>query len=415
VSQISNKLKNCRICGSKKLENIIDFGDLSLTGVFLENGSDVKRAPLLFNRCGDCGLVQLGHSYLQSELYGASYGYESHLNQTMVHHLKQKARLLEKKYLINNHKYVVVDIASNDGTLLSGYAKESLIKVGIDPLIDVVSNYYPDNTIKIKNFFSASEYWKYSSDYANLVTSLSVIYDLEDPVDFAQQINEILSEDGIWHFEQSYLPTMVETKSYDTICHEHLLYLSLHDISRILKEAGFKLLEASLNGVNGGSIAITAIKSKQDVTPTPFVQYLINSEIRNGIRNGDAIVNFAKNYQLHTLALKKLLLQYLESGFDVIGFGASTKGNVLLQTSGLNYSHIRAIGEVNTRKLGKQTPGSCIPIVSEKELIESAGNKTLALVLPWHFRETLIKSLETFLSKGGKLLFPLPNIEEVST
>lgn len=415
MSQISNKLKNCRICGSEKLENVIDFGELSLTGVFLDNGSDVKQAPLQFNRCGDCGLVQLGHNYLQSELYGASYGYESHLNQTMVHHLKQKARVLERKYLINNQNYVVVDIASNDGTLLSGYMREGLVKVGIDPLIDVVSNYYPNDTIKIKNFFSASEYWKFSSDYANLVTSLSVIYDLEHPVSFAQQINEILSEDGIWHFEQSYLPTMVETKSYDTICHEHLLYLSLHDILRILEEAGFKLLEASLNGVNGGSIAVTAIKSKRDVTPTPFVQYLIDSEIKNGIRNGDAIINFAENYHSHKLALKKLLLQYLESGFDVIGFGASTKGNVLLQTSGLDYSHIRAIGEVNIRKLGKQTPGSCIPIVSEKELIESADNKTLALILPWHFRETIIPSLEVFLGKGGKLLFPLPNIEELST
>lgn len=154
MSQISNKLKNCRICGSEKLENVIDFGELSLTGVFLDNGSDVKQAPLQFNRCGDCGLVQLGHNYLQSELYGASYGYESHLNQTMVHHLKQKARVLERKYLINNQNYVVVDIASNDGTLLSGYMRENLVKVGIDPLIDVVSNYYPNDTIKIKNFLA---------------------------------------------------------------------------------------------------------------------------------------------------------------------------------------------------------------------------------------------------------------------
>jgi len=415
MSQIANKSKNCRICGSIKLENIVDFGDLSLTGVFLESGIDVKRAPLLLNRCGDCGLVQLGHSYLQSELYGESYGYESNLNQTMVHHLKQKARVLERKYLIDNQNYVVVDIASNDGTLLSGYTKEGLVKVGIDPLIDVVSNYYPSNTIKVKNFFSAREYWKNSSDPANLITSLSMIYDLEDPVEFARQINEILIDGGIWHFEQSYLPIMIKTKSYDTICHEHLLYLSLHDILRILKEAGFKLLEASLNGVNGGSIAVTAIKSEQDVTRTPFVQYLIDSEIRNGICNGDAIIDFAKDYQSHSLALKRLVLQYLESGFDVIGFGASTKGNVLLQASGLNSSHIRAIGEVNIRKLGKQTPGSCIPIVSEKKLIESAGNKTLAIIFPWHFRENLIKSMEIFLGKGGRLLFPLPNIEEVST
>ena len=410
---IAEKNSRCRICRNRKLAIVIDFGNLALTGVFHKNGSSVPQAPVLLARCTDCGLVQLGHNYSLEHLYNESYGYESHLNSSMVSHLQQKARLLEDKYLKSLKEGIIVDIASNDGTLLSGYKNENLVKVGIDPLMEIMSSYYPQNSIKIKKFFSASEYWKNCTTGANLVTSLSVLYDIEDPINFARQINEILIDNGIWHFEQSYLPMMLQSNSYDTICHEHLLYLSLHDIRNILRKSGFELIDASLNNTNGGSIAVTAIKSSKKFIEAPFVQYLMNLEVSQGICNGNALFNFAQNYKSHSSALTKLIYQYLDHGFDVVGFGASTKGNVLLQASGLNSSHIRIIGEVNTRKFGKQTPGSCIPIVSEEELIESSGDKTVALVLPWHFRETLIKSLEVFLGKGGRLLFPLPNIEEV--
>ena len=410
---IAEKNSRCRICRNRELAVVIDFGNLALTGVFHKNGSSVPQAPVLLARCTDCGLVQLGHNYSLEHLYNESYGYESHLNSSMVSHLQQKARLLEDKYLKSLKEGIIVDIASNDGTLLSGYKNKNLVKVGIDPLMEIMSSYYPQNSIKIKKFFSASEYWKNCTTGANLVTSLSVLYDIEDPINFARQINEILIDNGIWHFEQSYLPMMLQSNSYDTICHEHLLYLSLHDIRNILRKSGFELIDASLNNTNGGSIAVTAIKSSKKFIEAPFVQYLMNLEVSQGICNGNALLNFAQNYKSHSSALTKLIYQYLDHGFDVVGFGASTKGNVLLQASGLNSSHIRIIGEVNTRKFGKQTPGSCIPIVSEEELIDSSGDKTVALVLPWHFRETLIKSLEVFLGKGGRLLFPLPNIEEV--
>jgi hypothetical protein len=396
------------------LSIVIDFGELALTGVFLEDGNKVQAEPLLLCRCGNCGLVQLGHNYSQLALYGDSYGYESHLNKTMVNHLQQKARVLEKKYLSHLTNPIVVDIASNDGTLLSGYKDSSITKIGIDPLLDIVSNCYPAETIKIGEFFSSSVYWSHLASPSNLVTSLSVLYDLNDPVSFAKQINEILIEGGIWHFEQSYLPLMIDATSYDTICHEHLLYLSLHDIQRILGLSGFRILDASINGVNGGSVAVTAIKTNKAIPLTPFVEFLLSSEIENGIVDGTKISKFAVDYLKHASDLNELVTQFKLSGADIIGFGASTKGNVLLQSAGLNFGVIRAIGDINTRKFGKQTPGSCIPIVPESELIDAAGDSTVAIVLPWHFREGLINSLETYLSKGGKLIFPLPRIEVVS-
>ena len=414
VSEIALEITSCRICKSAEIKTVIDFGELALTGVFLEDGNSVRNAPLVLVRCGDCGLVQLGHNYQQSELYGESYGYESHLNKSMKDHLQQKARILEQKFLQVYQNPIVVDIASNDGTLLAGYMDSGIKKVGIDPLIDVVSDCYPDSALKINDFFSSWVYWKNLEIPANLITSLSVIYDLDDPMNFAREVNEILIEGGIWHFEQSYLPTMIMTTSYDTICHEHLLYLSLHDIQTILSQSGFQILEVSLNSVNGGSIAVTAIKTSKPIKQDPFVAFLLNSEACEGITDGSSIVNFSKAYLKHSQELKELISEYRKLGCDVIGFGASTKGNVLLQAAGIDSSDIRAIGDVNSRKFGKETPGSCIPIVPEDELISNSHEKTVAIVLPWHFREGLIRKLEPFLSKGGKLVFPLPQIEVVS-
>jgi hypothetical protein len=405
----------CRICGSAELKEIIDFGDLALTGVFLENGQEVPKAPLKLVLCNECGLVQLGHKYEQNALYGETYGYESHLNRSMVEHLQQKARVLEKKFLQSIEKPIVVDIASNDGTLLNGYISDAVIKIGIDPLIGVVANCYPEDAIQVSEFFSASAYMSLGIGPANLVTSLSVIYDLDRPVEFANQIYEILQDEGIWHFEQSYLPLMLETNSYDTICHEHLLYLSLTDIQRILKVANFQLLDASINSVNGGSIAVTAIKTNGVINPSPFVRYLLKAENETGITDGSRINSFSDKFRKHANALKSLITEYKELGFDVIGLGASTKGNVLLQAAGIDARLIRAIGEVNPRKFGKQTPGSSIPIVDESNLLSGATEKTLAIVLPWHFRENLLPKLEQYLSQGGQVLFPLPEIEMVSS
>lgn len=404
----------CRICRSAELKEVIDFGDLALTGVFIENGKGVPKAPLKLVMCRECGLVQLGHKYEQVALYGETYGYESHLNKSMVEHLQRKARVLERKFLRSVKKPIVVDIASNDGTLLSGYISDMSIKIGIDPLIGIVANRYPVDAIKLSEYFNAKAFENLGVGPAKLVTSLSVIYDLDRPVEFAKQIYEILQDGGIWHFEQSYLPLMLETNSYDTVCHEHLLYLSLKDIQRILKEANFQLLDASLNNVNGGSIAVTAIKTNEVINASPFVRYLLKVENETGITDGSRINSFSDQFGQHVFALNSLIKEYKESGFDVIGIGASTKGNVLLQAAGIDAQLVRAIGEVNPRKFGKQTPGSSIPIVEESNLLSGASEKTLAIVLPWHFRENLLPRLEQYLSEGGKLLFPLPDIQMVS-
>jgi hypothetical protein len=173
----------------------------------------------------------------------------------------------------------VVDIASNDGFLLQGYTVAGSY-VGIDPLLDNFSDYYPPAAIKIKDFFSSSTYFESTKTKAHLVTSLSVLYDINDPIQFATDVHSILEDEGIWHLEQSYVPLMVDTLSYDTICHEHLTYLRLKDIQEILTRTGFQIIDVSLNSINGGSIAVTAIKTKvannNDMTAGPYDIVWIN-------------------------------------------------------------------------------------------------------------------------------------------
>ena len=413
---MSIAIKNflCRICNSKNREEILDFGDMSLTGVFTERGADVPEAPLCLIRCLDCGLVQLAHSYESSSLYGETYGYESHLNNGMALHLKRRAKILESRYLSQLPSPIIVDIASNDGTLLSGYENPNSKLVGIDPLISVVSDHYPVGATKIPHFFSASAYHEQGLSKANLVTSMAVLYDLEHPATFASDIYEILDEGGIWHFEQSYLPTMIKTLSYDTICHEHLLYLSLHDILRISQASGFQLLDASLNSANGGSISVTAIKRESQIESSPFVKYLLQKEIFEGLADGSMIRDFAIQAQEHKIQLIELIQDYQEAGFLINGLGASTKGNVLLQWLGLDSAVISSIGDVNSRKYGKRTPGTGIPIVPEETIMQEANPKSLTIVLPWHFRDGIIGKSTSLLERGGSLLFPLPQIEVVA-
>jgi hypothetical protein len=414
MSSIETKIDACRICAKKSLEKVMDFGDLALTGVFLDEGKSVPRAPLELSRCSDCGLVQLAHTYDQTALYGESYGYESHLNASMVNHLKSKARALEARYLQNHQKPTIVDIASNDGTLLSGYINSDAKLVGIDPLIEVVSDFYPTNASKIKEFFTAESYFASNSEKVNLVTSLSVLYDLDDPKRFVNDIALILEEGGIWHFEQSYLPTMVDTLSYDTICHEHLLYLTLNDIRNLLDGSGMQLIDASLNAINGGSIAVTAQKMPVTYKQTPFVSYLLNLENLKGYGTNLPVRNFAANSENHRIELKNLIEAYKSEGFEINALGASTKGNVLLQWLGLNEDYIKTVGDINPRKFGKQTPGTGIPIVDETQVLTQNQARSISIVLPWHFRNGIVVNCQSYIHNGGSLLFPLPQIEVVS-
>jgi hypothetical protein len=403
----------CRICASSKLDNILELGMSPISGHFPKLNEEVQSLPLNLARCSSCGLIQLYNILPISELYSETYGYESHLNNSMQRHLFDKALELQKIFQrrVYDKKGVFLDIASNDGTLLSGYlhgnSKDTLI--GMDPLIPNFNDCYPENAIKIKDFFSAAEYKKVVNMNADIVSSVSVFYDLDNPLAFARDIHEILSEDGIWHLEQSYCVSMVEKTSFDTICHEHLLYLRAHDFKYIFDKVGFTVLSVQLNEINGGSIAITAEKTKGGKHCEDFNE-LLENEINKGYCEIDVYIAFAKKVKIYKDNLWKTIQRYKLDGYKIVGLGASTKGNIILNYCGLDNSIVEVIGEVNSKKFGRMTPGTKIPIVDEKIILNSK-EKILALILPWHFRETFLNSTLSFRRNGNLILFPIPDIE----
>ena len=417
MGKVADRINECRFCNSQNLTPTLNLGTISFTGVFSKSEFPVEKTPLILSRCSNCGLVQLQHNYDFSKMYSDSYGYESHLNPSMAKHLKDKASTLQERYFSykGNSDLVFVDIASNDGTLLQGYDvhRNSNIKlVGIDPLISNFENYYPENSTKIEKFFSKDNFFEKSTKKANLVTSNSVLYDLENPRKFAQEVFDILDWNGIWHFEQSYLPDMIETLSYDTICQEHLLYLSARDINNLVEPLGFQIIEAERNKINGGSLAITAIKSNLKYEVSKNFVSLLEEEERTGIADGSAIKRFSHQVENHKAQILKTIQDFNNLGKKIYGIGASTKGNVLLQYAGLTNELLISIGDVNVKKFGRVTPGTEIPIVDEVEILgRNSFNDIVVLVLPWHFREGILKKCENLLNMGGIVVFPFPNIE----
>jgi hypothetical protein len=400
----------CRICTSQNIESFLDLGVLALTGKYADPGISIDKQPLNLGKCLNCGLVQLMDNFVNTDLYGAGYGYESHLNNSMKSHLQSTAKYIENRFKPSKND-IIVDVASNDGTLLSGYYVDAKKLIGIDPLINIFANKYPDSAVKINEFFSKEAYFKNADQKAKIITSFSVFYDLEDPIKFSQHIENILEEDGVWVLEQSYLPTMISSLGFDTICHEHLLYLSLSDFDRIFKQVGLEIFEAKLNNINGGSIQLYVKKStNSSYTVSPYVEWLLHWENSSGVNSFDSCKVFAKNVKDYSLRLRKLIESYKDLGYFIFGLGASTKGNVLLQYCNLG-ELIEEIGEVNPKKFGKVTPGTNIPIVNQDKLIGPQNLDTtnqLGLIIPWHFRNSIKNSAEHYLSKGGSLLVPLP-------
>lgn len=407
-----SKLARCRISGSTNLLPVLDLGNQAMTGIFPRTAQeDVTVGPLQLVWCPESGLLQLGHRYDLGEMYGDNYGYRSGLNQSMVQHLTSKVAELER-FVDLKPGDAVLDIGSNDGTTLKAYTTQGITRTGIDPTGAKFSQYYPSDINLVPDFFSTANYRKTGAKPAKIVTSIAMFYDLEDPIAFAREIEGILAPGGVWHFEQSYLPSMLRMTSYDTVCHEHIEYYSLGVVQRILDAAGMRVIDLRVNGVNGGSFAITAARNNDPRRGSEtVVAWALEQEERMGLSTPRPYRDFEERVFRHKADLRRLLQGLVADGKKVMAYGASTKGNVVLQFCGLGPDLIAAIAEVNPDKFGRLTPGTHIPIISEAEA--RAMRPDYFLVLPWHFRDGIVKREAEFLANGGRLIFPFPEIEVV--
>jgi hypothetical protein len=407
------EISACRVGKSKDLISVLNLGHQALTGVFPKSPSErVTEGPLELVWSPTSGLLQLRHSYAPDEMYGENYGYRSGLNQSMVDHLTNKVRYLQR-FTDLAPGDTVLDIGSNDCTTLKAYTVSGINRIGIDPTGQKFAEYYPSEVKLIPDFFSVEAYRRATDKPARVVSSIAMFYDLEDPVQFAMEIESVLSDDGIWHFEQSYMPSMLRLNSYDTICHEHIEFYSLGVVKFILEAAGLKLVDVAMNNVNGGSFAVTAAKRANTSLKanSTVIEWLLEQEDRMGLGTPRPFRDFEERVFRHREDLSRLVKTLVADGKTILGYGASTKGNVLLQFCGFTAEEIPAIADVNPDKFGRVTPGTNIPIISESEA--RAVKPDYYLVLPWHFKDGILRREKDYLKEGGKFIFPFPEIEIV--
>ena len=409
------EIARCRICENTELVPVLDLGNQALTGIFpKDKRQEVERMPLQLVKChgeNHCGLLQLRHTGHLSRMYGGNYGYRSGLNHSMVQHLQRKVRSILDRIPVSSGD-LVIDVGSNDGTTLQAFPRD-LQLVGIDPTGKKFASYYPAHIGLIPDFFSARTVRdRFGAKKARIVTSFSMFYDLEDPTSFMRDVHDILADDGIWIFEQSYMPAMLEHNSYDTVCHEHLEYYALRQIQWMAQRVGFRVLDVEFNDVNGGSFSITIAKEGSSFPANEGnVSSALSREEELGLQTLAPYRTFEKSVSEHRLTLNNLLRAINQSGKKVLGYGASTKGNVILQYCNLTGQDLSCIAEVNEDKFGAFTPGTLIPIVSETDAKRMGPD--FFLVLPWHFREAILSREAQYRRAGGKFVFPMPSVSVV--
>jgi NDP-4-keto-2,6-dideoxyhexose 3-C-methyltransferase len=414
TTTVHRRIDRCRVCGNAHLETLLDLGEQALTGVFPGRiDQHVSSGPLALVKChgpGACGLVQLLDSYAPEEMYGDNYGYRSGVNASMVSHLRGKVeRILAR--VAAPPGALVLDIGSNDGTTLSAYPDGRFARIGIDPTAAKFRHHYPRDVTLVCDLFSERVFRAaVGGRQAAVVTSFAMFYDLEDPLAFMRELHRVLADDGVWVFEQSYLPLMLERNAYDTICHEHVEYYAMSQIAWMAARTGFKIIDVERNDINGGSFSVAVAKATSAHPETPELARLLAQERAAGIEGLDVYRAFARRVADSRDALRGFVADARAAGKVVGALGASTKGNVVLQYCGFTADDVVAIGEVNEEKFGAFTPGTLIPICPEAELIARAPD--YLIVLPWHFRDTFLRKREQF-DRATRLVFPLPTLEVV--
>jgi SAM-dependent methyltransferase len=413
--------QTCRVCGSPCLTEVIDLGEQYLQGSFIKPGKELppmRKIPTSLVRCDPrrdekaCGLLQLSQTLPPEILYSA-YWYRSGTNQTMREHLKGIAE--EATRIIGRDEVRVLDIGCNDGTLLSYYPR-GFEKLGIDPS-DVAQD-VPAEIKVIHGLFPSEEITESAKGKPfDIITSIAMFYDLEDPIDFAQSVKRSLAENGVWCLELSYMPSMLTLGSYDTICQEHLEYYSLAVLEYILARAAMKVIKADLNDINGGSIRCYATHRNNfafkgiERQAQPELAALRLREFEMELDSDKPYREFQDRINILRHELISVVTQIKSQGGKIHLYGASTKGNTILQFCGLDKTIIDYAAERNPDKFGARTLGSDIPIISEAE--SRAMRPDYYLVLPWHFKKEFLERERETLKQGTGMIFPLPKVEVV--
>lgn len=408
MSSPCREISVCRICGSKHLDTVLSLGTQALTGVFRkpEDPGPIS-TPLDLVLCNDCKFLQLGHTIDPDMMY-AEYWYRSGTNQTMIDHLAGVVADVRARVDLKPGD-VCINIGCNDGTLLKAYEGTGVSRIGVDPSDAILSITDPTIT-KVNTYFTgANVAAPLAGRKAKAITSISMFYDLDRPGDFVRDIAAALDPNGIWVVEMNYTGTMIDSLGYDMISHEHVAYYTLRSFERLITPFGLKVLDVSFNPVNGGSIRIF---SGHTGTPKPVVAEVSARELADGLENPETYRAYGRRVEAFKTKLVGLLKDIKARGEKVALYGASTRGNTILQHCGITADLTFAAADRNPAKWGLQTSGSKVPIKSEEEV--RAVNPAYMLVLPYYFLPEFLSRERPYLDNGGKFIVPLPVLRVIS-
>ena len=406
------------MCGNPTLKPILSLGEQPLSGVFPKpEAPDPSVSPLDLIRCDTagrpdaCGLVQLRHSAELSEMYGSTYGYYSSISPTMVSHLESHVHRLVA-FAKPRKGEVVLDIGCNDGTLLNTYGAEAgLVRIGMDPSSAKFRSHFQSDIQVVYDFFSAAGARTLIGDrQIKIITSIAMFYDLDDPMAFMRDVRALLAPDGVWALELSYLPLFMTQLSYDQMCHEHVTYLALTQMDWMMKRTGLKILDVSFNDVNGGSFFIIAARDDAPYQPeTAKIKAILDAE--RPLEGEAPYTRLGNRIEAHRDEVRHFLSLARAAGKRVYGYGASTKGNIVLNYCGVTGKDLLAIGDRNPEKDGLTMPGTRIPIIAHAALRDLKPDYLFVLI--WHLRKEVIQDEVDYLKRGGKMVFDLPRLHVV--
>lgn len=400
------EINKCRACESRNLYSVLNLGNFFISK-FYQSNKKPPRFPLEIMACENCSLLQLKHKIPKHILYGDDYGYYSGISQTMKDELRG---IYENSVGICNLSDgdLVVDIGSNDATFLRNFP-ENVVKVGFDPVAKFNKYYEAKEMYFVPDYFNFEVFCNlFPKKKVKLITAIAVFYDLEEPNKFLQDVTKILDKKGIFVIQQNYLGNMLENCAFDNIVHEHVGYYSLTSLEDLLVRHGLEVFDVALSKINGGSFR-TFVAKKNEFSKSDTVRKMKYREQKMDLEKMEIYKKFAKDARKLASELHELINRLTRRGQTVYLYGASTRGSTLLQYAGIDAKLIKKAAEKNPEKWGKIMSSVGIPIISEDEARQD--HPDYFLVLPWFFREEFIEREKEYLQKGGKFIFPLPELE----
>jgi len=409
--------ERCRGCGDTWLAPVFKIGDVRVHK-FLDPNTTVQLPPpipLELIRCKGCGLVQNSVTADRSLLYD-EYWYRSGLNEANVSDLREIVRYVETLVDLDNND-IVVDIASNDGTLLDQYSNKNLVTIGFDPAKNLEIEARKREKFHYTELFTAGGYKRDHTIKAKAITAVAVLYHLEDPVQFLTDVRLCLKDRGVFVAQVSYLPSMLENNAFDSIGHEHIEHYTLSDLIVLFDKAGLTIVDARLGDMNCGTLRLTAVKE----------DFADEERFKFGLRRVDALIHYEESsddivgppaWETFSKKVREVgndLIQLLNGiraeGKRVQVYGASTKGSILMDYYHIGLDLVESAVERNPEKIGKVWFGPGLPVISEEESRKNPPDYYLAL--PWHFRSGFLAREQETIKRGTKFIFPLPQVKVV--